>query len=525
MPADQFNPVQLVWFKRDLRLNDHAPLSRAIEQGPCLCLYVYEPELLNSPEFDSSHLIFINEALAELEAGLMQRGGKLITRHGNLPEVFETLHRECSFQGLWSHEETGNAITYRRDLRVAEWCKSRRIAWQEIPQTGVVRRLKSRDGWARRWEQRMNQAILPKPQSVSCPGKLPGSCGILAPVALGSPPTTKPDVQRGGESQAQSSLRSFLEERGVHYRSEMSSPQTGEKSCSRLSPYIAWGCISIKTVHQATVTRVAELRARREEGQSVDRAWFGSLQSFSARLRWHCHFMQKLEDEPSLEFENMCRAYDGLREPYFNQDLFEAWRRGLTGYPMVDACMRSVLKTGWINFRMRAMLVSFASHHLWLHWRQTAVYLARHFLDFEPGIHFSQFQMQSGTTGINTVRIYSPLKQVVDQDPNGIFIRHHVPELKKVPLAYIAEPHKMPSTLQKQVGCLIGRDYPDPVVDHATAYRQARDRLGDVRRKDGAREAAKKVYLKHGSRKRLGTKAGDTHRPAQKKKVMQATLL
>ena len=100
--------------------------------------------------------------------------------------------------------------------------------------------------------------------------------------------------------------------------------------------------------------------------------------------------MQKLEDEPEIEFRNFNRAYDGLREDEFNDEYFEAWCHGRTGYPMVDACMRALHQTGWINFRMRAMLVSFASYHLWLHWRQPALYLARLFLDYEPGIHYSQ---------------------------------------------------------------------------------------------------------------------------------------
>jgi deoxyribodipyrimidine photo-lyase len=240
----------------------------------------------------------------------------------------------------------------------------------------------------------------------------------------------------------------------------------------------------------------------------VDRRWFGSLRSFHARLRWHCHFMQKLEDEPRVEFENFSRAYDGLREPFFDtaeaRQRFAAWQAGRTGYPMVDAVMRCLHATGWVNFRMRAMLVSFASHHLWLHWRPTAVWLARHFLDFEPGIHFSQFQMQSGVTGINTVRIYSPAKQALDQDPTGEFVRRWVPELADVPVSYLAEPHRMPLATQGRAGCLIGRDYPRPLVDHATAYREARERIAAVRRQAEARADARRVYLKHGSRKRAG---------------------
>tara|TARA_B000000557_G_scaffold137630_1_gene111744 strand:- start:610 stop:1311 length:702 start_codon:yes stop_codon:yes gene_type:complete len=211
--------------------------------------------------------------------------------------------------------------------------------------------------------------------------------------------------------------------------------------------------------------------------------------------------MQKLEDEPELEFHNLCRSYDGMREDTFNASYFERWKEGLTGYPMVDACMRALRHTGWLNFRMRAMMASFSSYHLWLHWREPAMYLGGLFLDFEPGIHFSQFQMQSGTTGINTIRIYSPAKQARDQDPQGTFIRRWVPELEGVPLSYLAEPHLMTLDQQDQAGCLIGKDYPRPVVEHATAYREARQKLAAFRNRAETRQEAKAVFLKHGSRK------------------------
>ena len=212
--------------------------------------------------------------------------------------------------------------------------------------------------------------------------------------------------------------------------------------------------------------------------------------------------MQKLEDEPQLEFQNLSRVYDGLREDDFNHERFEAWQAGRTGYPMIDACMRAIHANSWINFRMRAMLMSFASNHLWLHWRPTSVYLAKHFLDFEPGIHFAQAQMQSGTTGINTVRIYSPAKQVLDHDPQGVFIRKFVPELAGVPNKYLPEPHRMPLDMQIQVGCIIGKDYPQPIVDHRVAYQSAREKIFAVRQTESAVSEAKRVFVKHGSRKR-----------------------
>ena len=183
------------------------------------------------------------------------------------------------------------------------------------------------------------------------------------------------------------------------------------------------------------------------------------------------------------------------------QSHFAAFAAGRTGFPMVDACMRCLDETGWINFRMRAMLVSFASYDLWLHWRPTAQLLARRFLDFEPGIHFSQCQMQAGTTGINSVRIYSPTKQLVDQDPRGEFVRRWVPELAGVPTAHLAEPQRMSVAEQDRAGCRIGVDYPAPIVDHVRAVREAKRRVGEVRRRAEARAEASRVYQRHGSRK------------------------
>jgi deoxyribodipyrimidine photo-lyase len=212
--------------------------------------------------------------------------------------------------------------------------------------------------------------------------------------------------------------------------------------------------------------------------------------------------MQKLEDEPELEFQNISRVYDGLRENEFNQERFAAWKEGKTGYPMIDACMRALNETSWINFRMRAMLVSFASNHLWLHWRPTAVHLAQHFLDFEPGIHFSQFQMQSGTTGINTIRIYSPAKQVIDHDPTGVFIKQYVPELANVPNEFLPEPHRMPLDMQSKIGCIIGKDYPSPIVEHSKAYKAAKEKIFAIRQSNLAITDAKRVFVKHGSRKK-----------------------
>ena len=495
--------LHLVWFKRDLRLSDHRPLREAAGRGQVICLYVFEPEICASPEFDGSHFDFICASLRELRAGLRARGGELLIRVGRVPDVFSALLNQYRFTDLWSHEETGNEITFKRDRRVARWAREQGVRWCQVPQNGVVRPLACRDGWSRRWQARMNESPVEVPARVISPRGLSGG-EFPSKEDVGCATGCKEAVQLGGEALAHETLQSFLGSRGVGYRKEMSSPLTAEESCSRLSPYLAWGNISVREVYRETRQRVQALRSEKEGGGKIDSRWLRSLGSFEGRLRWHCHFMQKFEDEPSLEFHNMNRSYDGLRETEFDEGRFEAWCRGETGYPMVDACMKALHKTGWINFRMRAMLVSFASYHLWLHWRRPAVFLARHFLDFEPGIHFSQFQMQSGVTGINTLRIYSPAKQVVDQDPKGEFLRRYLPALEGVPDVYLPEPHKMPRSVQREAGCVIGRDYPIPVVDHREAYGLARKRMGEIRRRPEVREESSRVLGKHGSRKRRG---------------------
>ena len=514
--------MHVVWFKRDLRIDDHAPLEQAAASGSeVLCLYAYEPEILQSAEFDPSHLEFINQSLAELDESLQKLGARMTYRVGSMPELLAQLHSERHIEAIWSHEETGDRVTYDRDLRVAAWADQQKIAWNEIPQNGVVRRLKSRDGWSKQRNIFMAQPLAQTPRVIRRATAIAAG-KIQSAKDLGLKETTKTNLQIGGEKAATETLCSFLDARGENYSTEMSSPVTASNSCSRLSTYLAWGCISMKRIVHALRERQAELRERKAAGEPIG-TWLKSLRAYDARLSWHCHFMQKLEDEPSIEFQNMSRIYDGLREDEFSQSRFDAWCHGQTGYPMVDACMRALLQHSWINFRMRAMLVSFASYHLWLHWRPTAMFLAQHFLDYEPGIHFSQFQMQSGTTGINTIRIYSPIKQVKDQDPSGLFIRRFIPELAGVPDKYLAEPHKMSHSEQSQAGCLINKDYPAPIVEHAAAYKEAKARIYEIRGQRAAREEAAKVVRKHGSRKKSNDRNPKSRSP-KKPKYKQGTL-
>ena len=480
----------LIWLKRDLRLHDHAPLCAAQSCKDALALFIIEPDWLQSPECAAQHVQFTLGCLAELRQAYAVRGLPLVVRVGAAVPTLEALHAAVGFTDIFSHEETGPGWSFDRDRQVARWCSSSGVRWHEFAQHGVIRRLRTRTGWGARWQQRMDR---PEPElsggfhaAVSPDQPVLPDCAALGIAPPGG------DRQAPGEAAGLATLGSFLAGRALGYRQAMSSPLSAAEGCSRISPYLAFGCLSLRHVHQATESAIATTGLR-------DLAWH--LQGFASRLRWHCHFMQKLEDEPAIEFHNFSRAFDGLREEQFDEARFAAWCAGQTGFPLVDASIRSLRATGWLNFRMRAMLVSFASYHLWLHWRRPGLFLARQFLDFEAGIHWSQMQMQSGTTGINTLRIYSPTKQARDQDPDGIFIRRWVPELSRVPLSFLAEPWLMAPGIQRQAGCIIGRDYPAPLVDEKAAVHAAKEKVFALRGTDRARAEADVIQARHGSRK------------------------
>ncbi|MBU3694114.1 MAG: deoxyribodipyrimidine photolyase [Rhodocyclaceae bacterium] len=494
----------LLWFKRDLRVRDHAALCAASQSARMLALFVWEPAVhgvagVQVPDCSARHRRFIAQSLDALDAELSALGSGLFRMTGDAVEVLAAIHAVWPFGRLVSHQETGNAATFERDLRVAAWCREHNVVWDEFAQDGVIRRLKSRNGWSKRWDTRIrrplhgvSERLPPAPREVMAQLER-----MRWPLPV-SPQATSFE-QTGGSRAALDTLNAFLQDKGETYRTGMSSPLTGPDVCSRISPHLAHGTLSLSMAVEALNAHRAVLQA--EPASAARSRWLASLKSFEGRLYWHCHFMQKLESAPAIEHRNMVRAFDGMREGDFSQEYFARWSAGQTGYPLVDACMRMLAATGWLNFRMRAMLVSFAAFPLWLHWREPGLHLARLFTDYEPGIHWSQMQMQSGTTGINAVRIYNPVKQARDHDPDGAFVRRWCPELAALPTEWLFEPWKLPAGLQQHFGVRIGVDYPAPVVDFAAATRAARERMAAFRRRDAVRSEAAEVMARHGSRK------------------------
>ena len=477
--------MNVMWFKRDLRLQDHAALSEAIKTKEALLLvYILEPSLEADPNYSPRHFQFIKESLQDLNTELEPFQTQILCVRDEVVSTLQNIHSLFPITTLFSHRETGILLTYERDKDVAQFCRERNITWNEYQNNGVLRAVTDRKGWRDAWYRYMKapliQVSLSEASFISEDQQeyISGHFDLIPFTVVEHP------FQKGGRKQALLWKTSFFEERLQYYSDYISKPEDSRYGCSRLSPYFAWGNLSIREVYQEAI-------ALKETS-----AWKKQINAFTSRLRWQSHFIQKLEVEPRIEFEATNKGYLDLPQPP-NDEYVTAWQEGQTGYPLVDASIRSVRQTGYLNFRMRCMITSFFTHHLFQHFSLIGPWLAQQFLDFEPGIHYAQMQMQAGLTGTNTVRIYSPTRNALDHDPEARFIHKYVPELRNLPPKLAIEPWRIKESEAVQYDFKYGADYPERIVDIKETRAYALKMLYGWRKKEETKEERQRILNTH----------------------------
>jgi deoxyribodipyrimidine photo-lyase len=464
------------WARRDLRLADNQALATAISQADRVVpVFVLDPGLLGAPEAGSRRLAFLFGGLQALDGSLRALGTRLIVRRGDPAAELAFLCREAGASRIYAEEDPW-PYARRRDARVAEEAPLILTAGLTVHPAGAVCKA---DGlpygvygpFSRAWHALplpADEDLHPTPERLGPPPDV-----ISLPIPAEPSPSAAASFPPG-ESEALRRLHVFTGHPGAAIdgydadRDRMDLPGTSE-----LSPYFRFGMISARRAvvaarHAAASTTGAENRKGAE-------TWL-------TELIWREFYMSILYHFPGVLQEAFRPA---LRDIAWenNAAAFAAWCEGRTGYPVVDAGMRQLTGTGWMHNRARMIAASFLVKDLLIDWRWGERFFMQHLVDGDPAANNGGWQWTAGT-GTDAApyfRVFNPVLQGAKYDPQGDYVRRWVPELSRLPARFIHEPWRMPSTVQRDAGCIIGRDYPAPIIDHnwasgraLAAYKKAR---------------------------------------------------
>lgn len=454
----------LLWYRRDLRVHDHPALEAACAGAdrlvPVFCL---DDRLLHGRHASGPRTQFMLECLRALDAALAERGNRLVIRHGPPERELAALVRDTNADAVhFSADVTPYAR--RRGRLVAEALAAEEVelcahpGLYAVDAPGEIRTTKGRpqtvfSPYHRAWLAAKRREPLAAPRRLPPlpPGLAKGRIPTLASLGF-EQEVAEPAA--GGEVAGRGRMRVFLDGAVRAYADDHDA--LGRDNTSRLSPYLRFGCVSPR-----------ELERLLPRGQGPD--------AFRRQLCWRDFYAQLLLHHPDNAHEEHRERYRGAIEWNDSAEDFDAWCEGRTGFPLVDAGMRQLRREGWMHNRARLVVGSFLTKDLGIDWRRGERWFMRMLLDGDEANNNGNWQWV-GSVGVDPQpvyrRIYNPARQQERHDPHGAYVRRHVPELAKVPDRHLAEPWTMPEDLQHEIGCVIGTDYPAPIVDH----REARER-------------------------------------------------
>jgi len=454
----------IVWFRRDLRVHDHPALTAAHRAADRVVpVFVLDPRLLDAGRFPSPNRAwFLLESLRELRAALRERGGELFVRSGRPERVLRDLVEETGAEAVHFASDV-SPFAMARDRRVDAAVPTVRHPGNFVADVGVPRTSDGRpftvfSPFHRRWAGLERRAVHGAPRALTVPPALDAGEIPAAPEPEAADPFAP------GEAAARERLRRWLADGIEGYASRHDRLAGGT---SELSPYLHFGCLS---------ARETEERARAKGGRGAD--------AFVRQLAWRDFYAHVLLHHPG----NAERAY----KPQFDEltwaddaDGLAAWCEGRTGFPVVDAGMRQLLERGWMHNRARLIVASFLTKDLHVDWREGERHFMRHLLCGDEAQNNGNWQWIT-SIGVDPApyfrRMYNPMTQQMRHDPDGEYVRRWCPELAQVPLEHLAAPREMSEAEQEAHGCVIGRDYPAPIVDHKAERERAMARYRAVTR-------------------------------------------
>ncbi|MFT4261726.1 MAG: FAD-binding domain-containing protein [Candidatus Woesearchaeota archaeon] len=451
----------IVWHRRDLRTQDNKALYEAQKKGEVLPVFIIDPFFFReNNETNPDRIIFMLESLEDLNNQYKKLGTNLTILFGDSIQKITAISKKYDALVYYNHDTNMN-FGLERDKKIAN-----NILFKGFDNDAIIRQGNSRIEWHKNCTNYFETKLL-EPKKINQKNIIPQEISIQEIIRKYNIKKEKSDVPKGGSREAHKRLKYFLQNIDLYTKS-ISKPFLSELNTSRLSAHISFGCISLKEIYKET-----------------QKCEFKQKKFFITRLYWNQHFTQKMQDNPSLTTKAVNPVFEENYDKIysFNQEFTDAWKQGKTGYPLVDASMRCLVKTGFLNFRMRAMVASFFCYILKQNWKTGADFMHYHLIDADVAINYAQWQMQAGMVGIHPNRIYNPKKQIIDNDSNCEFIKKYVEELKDIPKEYIISPEKLKNiqlTLNESKNNQLKeikktlKNYPKPIINFDKQARSAR---------------------------------------------------